>query len=104
MRALLLLLVIIAALAGASYAGARLTAGKVTGPNPKDLGAATTSFEFEGISSLRDRPRGWIIAYPNARGFGPRGAEIYVSPTGRLLGTRPATLAERLQAQREDLP
>jgi hypothetical protein len=103
-RSLFLLLVIVAALAGASYAGARLAAGKVTGPNPKELGAAATSFEFEGISSLRGKPRGWIIAYPKARGFGPRGAEIYVSPTGRLLGTRPADLADRLRAGRDDLP
>jgi hypothetical protein len=104
MRALFLLLIIIAALAGASYAGARLTAGKITGPNPKGLGSATTRFEFEGISSLRGAPRGWVIAYPRASGYGHRGAEIYVGPTGRLLGTRPADLAERLQAQRSDLP
>jgi hypothetical protein len=104
MRALFLLVIIIAALAGASYAGARFTAGKVIGPNPKGLGTATTRFEFEGISSLRGAPRGWIIAYPRASGYGPRGAEIYVSPTGRLLGTRPANLAEQLQAQGDELP
>jgi hypothetical protein len=104
MRMLFLFLVIVVGLAGASYGAARLTAGKVTGPSPKGLGAATTTFEFEGISSLRGKPRGWIIAYPKARGFGPSGAEIYVSPTGGLLGTRPADLASRLQAQREELP
>jgi hypothetical protein len=104
MRMLFLLLVIIAALGGASYAGARLVAGRVTGPSPKELGAARSSFEFDGIASLRGKPRGWIIAYPQARGYGPRGAEIYVSPTGRLLGTRPADLAERLQSRREALP
>jgi hypothetical protein len=97
MRALFLLLVIAAALAGASYAGARLTAGKVTGPNPQGLGSSSARFAFDGISAIRTKPRGWIISYPNATGFSGGGAEIYVSPTGKLLGTKPANLAERLQ-------
>lgn len=96
MRALFLLLVIAAALAGASYAGARFTAGKVTGPNPRILGASTARFAFDGIAGLRAKPRGWIISYPQASGLGRGGAQIYVSPTGRLLGTKPANLAERL--------
>ena len=100
MRAFFLLLVIIAALSGASYAGARLTAGRLTGPEPNGFGAATTRFAFSGIRTLRAKPRGWIVAYPRARGFGPGGAEIYVSPTGRLLGTRPANLAQRIEAER----
>jgi hypothetical protein len=99
MRTLFLLLVIAAALAGASYAGARFTAGKVTGPNARGLGPSTARFTFDGIAALRGKPRGWIIAYPKASGFGPGGAEIYVGPTGRLLGTRPANLAARLQPQ-----
>jgi hypothetical protein len=102
MRALFLLLVIAAALAGASYAGARLTAGKVTGPHPRGLGSSTARFAFEGIAAIRAKPRGWVISYPRASGFGREGAEIYVSPTGRLLGTRPANLAEQLQAQADD--
>jgi hypothetical protein len=97
MRALFLLLVIAAGLAGASYAGARLAAGKVTGPNPRGLGPSSARFAFDGIAALRAKPRGWIISYPQASSFGRGGAEIYVSPTGRLLGTRPADLAERLQ-------
>jgi hypothetical protein len=96
MRALFLLLVVVAALAGASYAGARFTAGKVTGPSPRGLGSSTAKFAFAGIPALRAKPRGWVISYPQASGFGRGGAEIYVSPTGRLLGTRPANLAERL--------
>ena len=97
MRALFLLLVIVAALAGASYAGARFTAGKVTGPNPRGLGSSSTRFAFDGIGAIRAKPRGWVISYPQASNFGRGGAEIYVSPTGRLLGTKPANLAERLK-------
>ena len=104
MRALFLLIVVCVVLAAASYAGARATAGKLTGPNPQGLGSATTRFSFEGIPALRGKPRGWILRYPGAREFGPGGAEIYVSPTGRLLGTRPGNLAQRLEAQRSEEP
>jgi hypothetical protein len=101
MRGLFLLLVIAAALSGASYAGARFTAGKLVGPEPPGLGPATTHFAFEGIPSLRNHPRGWIISYPAAGEFGRGGAEIYVSPTGELLGSRPGDLAQRMEAARK---
>jgi hypothetical protein len=104
MRGLFLLIVICAVLVAASYAGARATAGKLTGPDPAGLGSATTRFAFEGIPALRGKPRGWVVEYPAARAFGPAGAAIYVSPTGRLLGTRPANLAQQLEAQRGDEP
>jgi hypothetical protein len=97
MRALFLLLVIAAALGGASYAGARFTAGKVVGPNPRGLGSSSARFAFDGIAALPGKPRGWVIRYPHATAFGRGGAEIYVSPTGRLLGTKPADLSQRLQ-------
>ena len=97
MRTLFLLFVIAAALGAASYAGARFTAGKVIGPKPQGLGSSSARFAFDGIRAIRTKPRGWIISYPGAHEFGSRGAEIYVSPTGKLLGTRPANLAERLQ-------
>lgn len=100
MRAFFLLLVILFGLVGASYAGARLRAGQVTGPEPNGFGSPTTHFAFSGIRALRARPRGWVVAYPRAQGFGSTGAEIYVSPTGQLLGTRPANLAQRVDAQR----
>ena len=104
MRALFLLLVVIAALAGASYAGARLTSGKLVGPGPNNLGPLAPRFAFEGIETLPDKPRGWIMAYPQAAGFGREGAEIYVSVTGNLLGTWPEDLAERIDAQRPAEP
>src|SRR4051812_23964866 len=104
MRALFLLLVIAAALVGASFAGARFTAGKVVGPNPQGLGPPATRFAFQGIPELRAKPRGWIISYPEAREFGTRGAAIYVSPTGALLGTRPADLARLMEARRSTEP
>lgn len=100
MRALFLLLVIGAALVGASYAGARFTAGKLVGPRPTTLGPLTTRFAFAGVPNLPAKPRAWVLAYPNASGFGRGGAEIYVSVTGDLLGTRPKDLRARLEALR----
>ena len=99
MRALFLLLVIAASLAGASYAGARFTAGKMVGPD-HTLGPVEAHFAFSGVPRLPSKPRAWIMAYPNARGFGRGGPEIYVSPTGELLGTKPRDLARQLEAQR----
>jgi hypothetical protein len=104
MRSFFLLLVIVAGLTGGSYAAARFTAGRLTGPNPQGLGPAHGRFEVDGIAALKAKPRGWVIAYPQAHEFGSQGAEIYVSPTGRLLGTRPANLAERLASQRSNDP
>ncbi len=98
MRALFLLLVIGMALGGASYAGARFTAGRMVGPNPTMLGPLTTRFAFTGVPNLPAKPRGWILSYPQATGFGRGGVEIYVSMTGGLLGTMPRDLASRLEA------
>jgi hypothetical protein len=103
MRALFLLLVIAAGLAGASYAGAHFTAGKVVGPNA-GLGPLKAEFAFAGVTALPGQPRAWIMAYPKAERFGRDGAEVYVSVTGQLLGTWPEDLAEQLDAQRSADP
>jgi hypothetical protein len=100
MRGLFLLLIIGTALGGASYAGARFTAGKLVGPGPTPLGPLTARFAFNGIPNLPAKPRAWVLAYPDASGFGRGGAEIYVSVTGDLLGTRPKDLGARLEALR----
>ncbi len=104
MRALFLVLVIAASLAGASYAGARFTAGKLIGPKPTTLGPVEARFAFAGVPNLPSKPRAWILAYPSATGFGKGGVEIYVSPTGDLLGTKPRDLARRIEAQRPPEP
>jgi hypothetical protein len=104
MRALFLLLIIGVALAGASYAGARFTAGKLVGPRPTTLGPLTTRFAFTGVPNLPAKPRAWVLAYPDASGFGRGGAEIYVGVTGDLLGTRPKDLGARLEALRPAEP
>ncbi|HEX9579748.1 MAG TPA: hypothetical protein VF970_01450 [Gemmatimonadales bacterium] len=80
-----------------SYAGARLTAGRVVGPNPPFSGR-TIKFYFDGVPDLRGRPRAWVITYNRSRLPGVLTAQIYISPTGTLLATRPADLDTRLDA------
>lgn len=104
MRILVVLLVICAGLLGASYAGARLAAGGVVGDGPNNLGTMTSRFELHGVASLPDHPRAWVLAYPKAQDMGPKGAEIYVSLTGHVLGTRPADLGEKMAARRRADP
>ena len=101
------LLVLLAAVGGlitaASYAGARLTAGKVTGSKPP-LSSRTIVFQgwrpprFQGVADLPGKPRAWVIHYERTELPGVRQATIYVSPTGRLIATVPRDLDTRIEA------
>lgn len=101
------LLVILTAIGGlltaGSYAGARFTAGRVTGSNPP-LSSRTIYFQgwrppqFEGVASLPGSPRAWVIQYDRTQLPGIRRATIYVSPTGTLIATVPRDLEARIEA------
>lgn len=80
-----------------SYAGARFTAGKLVGSEPP-LSDRTITFAFDGVAELPGRPRAWVISYARSRLPGVRRVQIYVSPTGRLIDTRPRDLDTRLDA------
>lgn len=107
MAKLFKLLMVLAAIGGlltaGSYAGARSTAGKVTGSNPP-LSNRTIVFEgwrpprFEGVADLPGKPRAWVIRYGRTRLPGIRRAAIYVSPTGKLIATVPRDLEARIEA------
>lgn len=101
---LLLLVAAAAAFVVYSYLGARFTAGRVVGSNPP-FSDRTIAFAFEGVPELPGRPRAWVIAYRRSRLPGVRQVQIYVSPTGRLIDTRPRDLDIRLDAwERSRLP
>jgi hypothetical protein len=104
---LLLLLIVVGGIAtSASYLGARATAGKVVGRNPSPLSERSITFQgwrppgFEGVPDLPNSPRAWVFRYARTELPGVRRATIYVSPTGKLIATRPANLAERLETWR----
>ena len=102
MRKIILLVVIAAGLAAASYAAARFRAGEITGPASRVMGSPQASFAFSGVTHLAGAPRAWVLSYPRAQGIPSSPPQIYVSPTGRILGTRPADLAQRLSTMRDD--
>jgi hypothetical protein len=96
-RWFLLVLVAAGVLALVSYVGARATTGKVVGSKPPLFDRSIT-FAFQGVEDLPGKPRAWVIHYERTRLPGVRRAFIYVSLTGKLIGTRPVNLDERLEA------
>lgn len=102
-NALLLLVAIGGLLTAGSYAGARFTAGKITGSNPP-MSNRTIAFEgwrppeFAGVADLPGKPRAWVIRYGRTQLPGVRRVVIYVSPTGKLIATVPRDLEARIEA------
>lgn len=84
-------------LAGGSYAVARFKVGQIVGPAPP-LAGRTVAFAYRGVENLPGRPRLWVVTYTISRLPGIRNVAIYVSPTGKLVATRPADLEARLAA------
>ena len=84
-------------LSTASYAAARVTVGKVIGPNPP-LSGRSVKFAFEGAEDLSGNPRAWVINYSVVRLPRVSQATFYVSPTGKLLAVRPRDLERRIEA------
>jgi hypothetical protein len=83
---------------GASYAGARATAGKMLGGERDNMGTRTVRFLWKGVESLPGKPRGWEFSYSRARVNGNPPVRIYLSPTGRVFATVPRDLDQRLEA------
>jgi len=102
-KLLLLLVAVGGALTAASYAGARFTAGKIVGSNPP-LSDRTIYFQgwrppsFEGVDDLPGKPRAWVIEFDRTQLPGIRRVTLYVSPTGKLIATRPRDLEARIEA------
>lgn len=101
---LFFLALITGALALMSYMGARVTAGKILGPNPP-LSSRTIEFVYQGVPNLPGRPRAWVFTYRSSRLPGVPTAQIFVSPTGDLIATLPYDLEQRIDAwERARLP
>ena len=80
-----------------SYAGARFAAGRLLGADPP-LTGRTVQFKFQGVPELPGTPRAWIFSYHQSRLPSVPRAWIYVSPTGRVIATRPQDLQARVDA------
>jgi hypothetical protein len=83
--------------AGYSYLSARFTVGQMLGPNPP-LSGRTIVFAYRGAPELPGQPRAWIFTYARSELPGVRRVQIFVSPTGKVIATRPRDLEARLLA------
>jgi YD repeat-containing protein len=97
----LALVALVAALAGGgSYAAAYFAQGKITGVDDP-IGRRTVKLEWKGVDSLPGKPRAWAFTYVNGKVPGIRNATIWVTPTGKLIATRPRDLHDRIDRWRE---
>ncbi len=101
-KRLLILSFVVGILTAGSFAGARLKAGKIVG-NQRPLGGRTTAFAFKGVQELAGNPRVWVFTYSTSRLPGIRQATIYVTPTGRVVATRPSNLGDLVEAWERSL-
>lgn len=99
MKLIVVLVFIGGLVALASYAGARAALGKVIGPDPP-LGDRSWTFPFKGVEALPDAPRAWVFSFGTNK-LNLRIVQVFVSPTGKLLGTRPRDLKQRVEAYRD---
>ena len=89
-----LLVALVAALAaGASWALAYNGVANLLGDPPPQMGAQTTTVLWDGHV-----PREWCFAFAPTLIPGAPSVRIYVSLVGRVEGTEPADLAERVKA------
>lgn len=101
---LVVLAVAVGAAVGASYVGARATAGKLLGSHAPFTGRQV-ELAWQGTERLRGNPRAWIFTYRRSNVPGVASATIYVSLTGELLATAPQDLHARIEAwERARLP
>ncbi len=103
-KLILVLAVIGAALASMSYAGAGIKAASFVG-SKAPLGNRQIKFNYEGVRDLPGRPKAWVVTYRSSRLPGAPLVQIFVSPTGRVIATRPPDLARRVEAwEKKTLP
>jgi hypothetical protein len=86
-----------ALLAGASWALAYASVDTLLGSPPPQMGTQTTTFLWDGLPRVRGRPRVWRFAFSPTLIPGAPSVAIYVSPTGQIIETEPATLPELLK-------
>ena len=81
---------------GGSYAAAYFAQGKIVGIEDP-LGGRHVKLHWQGYDSLPGKPRAWVFSYRGGKGPGVTSATIVVSPTGKVLFTRPTDIQERVE-------
>ena len=90
-RLIFVLALVGATLGGMSYAGAGIRAASFVGTNAP-VSNREIKFDYEGVRGLPGRPKAWVVTYRSSELPGARTVQIVVSPTGRVIGTRPPNL------------
>jgi YD repeat-containing protein len=85
---------------GGSYAAAYFAQGKIVGVDDP-IGARQAKLYYQGYDSLPGRPRVWVFTFVGGKVPGVRSAMIITSPGGKVILTKPADLADRIQHWRE---
>jgi hypothetical protein len=83
---------------GASWAAAFTTVGTLLGAPPPRMGTQSTTFRWRDLQNLNKQPALWTFAWSPTAIPGATTVRIYVGPWGRLVGTEPADLEDRLVA------
>jgi hypothetical protein len=94
----LMLAVVVAFLAGASWAVAYNSVGTLLGAPPPKMGTQTTRLMWHGLARHEKNPFVWRFAFGPTVIPGATKVAIYVGPTGQVIGTEPADLTTRLVA------
>ena len=103
-KLVLALALVSASLAGMSYAGAGIKAGTFLG-SKAPVGDREIKFDYEGVRDLPGRPKAWVVTYHSSQLPGTPFVQIFVSPTGRVIATRPPDLDRRVEAwEKTSLP
>jgi hypothetical protein len=87
-----------ALLAGASYAAAFFEVGSLLGAPPPNMGNRSVAFLWNGMPKVQHHPRAWRFSFGPTLIPGAPSVTVYVSPTGHVLQTVPADLADRIKA------
>lgn len=85
-----------AALAGMSYAGAGIRAASFVGAKAP-VGNRQIKFYYEGVRGVPGRPKAWVVTYRSSELPGAPFVQVIVSPTGKVLATRPPDLDRRVE-------
>jgi hypothetical protein len=96
-RLILMLGVVAAVIALASWGIALHRVDVVLGDPPPQMGSQTTTFLWDGMPQVDGHPRVWRFAFGPTRIPQARDVRIYVSPLGRIVQTEPADLVARVK-------
>ena len=96
-KLVLLLAVVAAVVAAASWGVALHRVDVLLGDPPPEMGTQATTFLWDGLLHVEGRPKVWSFAFGPTRIPGARNVRIYVSPLGKLVQVEPADLAARVK-------